>query len=161
VIVVSNSSPIMNLAAVEQLNLLEQLYGKVLIPEAVLQELSTAASKQPGATAIQTLSWIETRSVANRSLVNMLLLELDMGETEAIALAIEVNADLLLIDERRGRKVASRLGLKFIGLLGMLVEAKHKGFIVMVKPILDDIIAKAGFWVDSQLYARVLQESGE
>jgi uncharacterized protein len=66
----------------------------------------------------------------------------------------------LLIDERRGRKVASRLGLKFIGLLGMLVEAKRKGFIV-VKPILDDMIAKAGFWVDSQLYARVLQEAGE
>lgn len=65
----------MNLAAIEQLNLLEQLYGKLLIPEAVLQELSTVGSKQLGVTAIQTLSWIETRSVANRSLVNMLLLE--------------------------------------------------------------------------------------
>lgn len=74
-IVVSNISPIMNPAAIEQLNLLEQLYGKVLIPEAVLQELSTVGSKQLGLTAIQTLSWIETRSVANRSLVNMLLLE--------------------------------------------------------------------------------------
>lgn len=160
-IVVSNSSPIMNLAAVGQLNLLERLYEKVLIPEAVSQELSAIGSEQPEVAASQTLSWIETRAVADRSLVDLLLLELDAGEAEAIALAMEIKADLLLLDERLGRKAASRLGLRSIGLLGVLIEAKRKGFIVAVKPLLDNMIAKAGFWVGPQLYARVIREAEE
>jgi predicted nucleic acid-binding protein len=97
----------------------------------------------------------------NRVLVTALQAELDEGEAEAIALAIQLKAHLLLLDERRGRAVASRLGLRFIGLLGVLVEAKQKGYISRVKPLLDHLIAKAGFWVSHQLYARVLREVGE
>lgn len=117
-IVASNSSPIMNLAVVGHVQLLERLYSKVYIPEAVWHELSTMITGQPWAAVLPTLAWLETRSVSHRSLVDALLLELDEGEAEAICLAMELNADLLLIDERRGRTVASRLGLKFIGLLG-------------------------------------------
>jgi len=157
VIVVSNTSPIMNLATVGQLNLLNWIYGKIIIPESVLHELSIIDLEQP----IQSLSWIEKQSVIDKSLIDALSLDLDLGEAEAIALAREMEADLLLIDERRGRKVASRLGLKFIGLLGVLLEAKHKGFVMRVKPILDELIAKAGFWVSGQLYNRVLYEIGE
>lgn len=160
-IVVSNTSPIMNLAVVEHLSLLEQLYSRIFIPEAVSEELSAIGLEQLGAKAIQSHSWIETRSVSNRSLVDSLLLELDAGEAETIVLAMEMKADLLLLDERRGRKAASRLGLRFIGLLGVLVDAKHKGLIVEVKPVLNDMIAKAGFWVDNHLYTRVLREVGE
>lgn len=156
-IVVSNTSPIMNLATVGQLNLLNWIYGKIIIPESVLHELSIIDLEQP----IQSLSWIEKQSVIDKSLIDALSLDLDLGEAEAIALAREMEADLLLIDERRGRKVASRLGLKFIGLLGVLLEAKHKGFVMRVKPILDELIAKAGFWVSGQLYNRVLYEIGE
>ncbi len=160
-IVVSNTSPIMNLAVAGHLNLLEQLYDRIFIPEAVLQELSTIRSEQLGVLTIQVPSWIEKRSVVNRSLVNALLLELGIGEAETIVLALEMKADLMLLDERRGRQVASRLGPRFIGLLGVLLEAKREGLITAVKPVLDDVIVKAGFWISNHLYTRALQEVGE
>lgn len=160
-IVVSNTSPIMNLAIIGQLNLLNRLYGKVFIPEAVLHELSIVDSEESGFMKIQSHLWIEKRFITNPSLVDALLFDLDVGEAEAIVLAKEVKADLLLIDEHRGRKIASRLGLKVIGLLGVLVEVKHRGFVNRVKHILDELIEKAGFWISSQLYKRVLYETGE
>ena len=160
-IVVSNTSPIINLAAVGQLDLLRQLYGKVIIPQAVYHEITVIGAGQPGAMEVQTLEWIETKQVTNRALVMVLQTELDEGEAEAIALAIELRAGLLLLDERRGRAVASRLGIRFVGLLGVLIEAKQKGYHPAVKPVLDDLVTKAGFWVSQQLYARVLQAAGE
>ena len=160
-IVVSNTSPITNLAAVGQLDLLRQLYERVIIPQAVYDELTVSGGSQPGATEVRTLKWIETKQVTNRALVAALQMELDDGEAEAIALAKELAADLLLLDERRGRAVTTRLDLRFVGLLGVLIEAKHKGCISAVKPALDDLVAKAGFWVSQQLYARVLQAAGE
>lgn len=160
-IVVSNASPIMNLAVVGQRKLLEDLYGPIFVPDAVFQELTAIGSARGDSTIPEALSRITTRSVTNRSLVDSLLLELDRGEAEAIVLAVEMRADLLLLDERRGRRVAARMGLKHVGLAGVLVEAKRKGFLPAVKPVLDDLIAKAGFWVANRLYARVLQEVGE
>jgi predicted nucleic acid-binding protein len=116
--------------------------------------------------AVASRSWLNMGSEhgANRYVgtsVTVLQMELDVGEAEAIALAKELAADLLLMDGRRGRDIAARLGLRVIGLLGVLIEAKHRGMIPAVKPILDDLKAKAGFWVSQQLYARVLQAAGE
>lgn len=160
-IVVSNTSPLVNLATVGQLDLLRQLYGRIIIPQAVYHEIVVVGAGQPGAVEIKTFDWIETQQATDRILVTSLELELDIGEAEAIALATALKADLLLLDERKGRLVASRLGLKFIGLLGILIEAKHKGLIVEVKPIMDDLITKAGFWISQQLYQHVLQVVGE
>lgn len=101
-IVVSNTSAIMNLAIVKQINLLEKLYKKIFIPEAVSQEIIFMGLDVSRV-------WIEKRVVANRSLIDVLLLELDIGEAEAIALAIEMKGELLLLDERFARKIASRL----------------------------------------------------
>ncbi len=160
-IVVSNTSPIVNLTAVGQLDLLQQIYEKVLIPQAVCREITVVGDRGPAVTEVHTPEWIESKQVTDRALVTALQTEIDEGEAEAIALAIEMGAALLLLDERRGRIVASHLGLRFIGLLGVLIEAKHKGYIPAAKPILDDLVVKAGFWMSQQLYARVLQTAGE
>ena len=156
-ILVSDTSPINNLAAINQLHLLHQLYGTVLIPEAVYRELTDPNFPVAGATEVQTFDWIQTRTVNDRTLVEALSNELDMGEAEAIALAVEIQADQVLIDEHRGRLVANRLKLRCVGILGILVEAKSQGLIGGVKPLLDALVNEAGFWVAEPLYERVLQ----
>jgi len=157
VIIVSDTSPINNLAAINQLYLLHQLYGTVLIPEAVYRELTDPHFPVAGTTEVQTLDWIQTRVVSDRTLVEALSNELDCGEAEAIALAVEVQAGQVLIDERRGRLVANRLNLRYTGILGILVEAKSQGLIAEVKPLLDELVNEAGFWVAEPLYNSVLR----
>lgn len=159
-IVVSNTSPIINLATIRKLDLLRQLYGQVAIPLAVYNEVIGGA-EQLGDSRVAMLDWLETRQATNEAVVAALKLELHEGEAEAIALAIELKADLLLMDERKGRGIASRLGLKPVGLLGVLVEAKYRGLVVSVRPIMDDLIEKAGFWISQPLYKRVLQAVNE
>ena len=160
-IVVSNTSPIINLAAIGRLDILRQLYGSIVIPESVYHEIAVTGSGEAGSWEVQALGWIETKKATNRLHAAALQIELDKGEAESIALALELRADLILLDERRGRTVTSRLGLKSVGILGCLIEAKRKGLISSIKPILEDLIAKAGFWVTENLYNRVLQTAGE
>ena len=102
-IVVSNTSPIINLAAIGQLDLLRHLYGTIIIPQAVYHEIAVRGAGQPGASEIQTSPWFERQHVRDTILVKRLEQHLDTGEAEAIALSIEMRANLLLIDERRGR----------------------------------------------------------
>jgi predicted nucleic acid-binding protein len=161
VIVVSNTSPIINLAAIDRLDLLRQLYGGILIPQSVRNEIVRSGTSESGASEVETFDWIETRNVANQTAVSALRLELDAGEAETIILGIELKADLVLLDERKARMAASRLNLKFVGLLGILVEAKHKGIVDEVKPVMDNLMTKAGFWIAPELYKRVLQTVGE
>ena len=158
-IVVSDTSPITNLAAIGHLDLLRQIYGQIIIPDAVFQELTSAGGQHPGA-VIQQLHWVETRAVSNSLLVTALGVELDEGEAEAIALAQELSADVLLIDEHLGRAAATRLGVRIIGLLGVLIEAKHRGLIQEIKAPVDALM-KLGFRVKQDLYQRVLQAAGE
>ena len=163
-IVVSNTSPILNLSIVKQWDILEQLYQKVLIPDSVSQELWECEHRNSAKGKLLPIlvsEWIERQVVINQYLVNQLKLELDAGEAEAIALALEKKSDILLIDERRGRKVASRFGLNYIGTLGILIEAKHKGLITAIKPIVDNLIIEAGFWIKNDLYDKFLQVAGE
>lgn len=160
-IIVSDSSPIINLAAIGHLDLLHQLYNQILIPQAIYNEIVLNGAGLPGAHEVQTSSWIITQTVPDPILVKVLEAELDTGEAEALALAVTLKADLLLIDERLGRNVAKRLGLKFIGLLGILILAKHQKLIALLKPLLEELITKAGFWVSPQLYATVLEAAGE
>jgi len=161
VIVISNTSPITSLAAINQLHLLQQLYGSIIIPEAVYRELTDIDSPVPGTSEVQTYDWIEMRQVENKSLVIPLIPGVDEGEAEAIALAIELHAELLLIDDLDARIQATRLGLDFTGLLGVLIEAKNQGLIPAVKPVLNELIAIASFRVGQALYHRVLQIVGE
>ncbi len=159
--VVSDASPLINLARIDKLDLLPRLYGELHLPEAVWQEVVIQGAGQPGAQEIQEACWIKRHAVANRPLVQALEQELDAGEAEAIALALELQAELLLMDERLGREVARHLGLRYIGLIGVLLEAKRKGLISALKPHLDTLRDTAGFRVSEALYKRVLQDEGE
>jgi uncharacterized protein len=161
VIVVSDTSPINNLAAINQLHLLQQIYGTVIIPEAVYRELTDPGFPVAGATEVQTLDWIQTRQISDLTMLELLRMELDPGEAEAVVLALEIGADQVLIDEHRGRVIAARLKLNYTGILGILLEAKRRGLIVAVKPLLDALIHQAGFWVADALYNRVIELAGE
>ena len=158
-IVVSDTSAITNLAAIQSLQLLPQLYNSVTIPAAVYRELVEIDPPVPGTLEVMADPWLVVRQVENQSMVDRLHEEvrLDPGESEAIALVLELKADLLLIDERRGRAEADRLGIKITGLLGILVEAKQKRLITAVKPFMDALISTSHFRVSSRLYAQILQ----
>lgn len=153
-IVISDTSVITNLIQLEQLNLLGQLFDQVIIPRKVHEELG----KRPEQTElISQHDWIEVREISNNDLYNKLLDILDAGESESIALALELNADLLIIDEKRGRKIAKDYGIAITGLLGIIVEAKEVGYINFVKPLLDQLIYDIGFRVSPKLYQKVLE----
>lgn len=152
-IVVSDTSPITSLGQIGRLDLLRALFDSVVIPTAVERELRRGAILVP--------DWIQVRSPGNRELIARLESELDPGEAEALALALELGADLTLIDERRGRLVAQRLGLRFIGLLGVVLDAKRRGYLLAVRPILDELTATAGFWIHDDLRREVLLAAGE
>jgi predicted nucleic acid-binding protein len=160
-IVVSDTSPIISLAAIERLDILERMYDSILIPPSVYREIAVVGAGQPGSIEVQTFPWIETGPLSQPALVARLRLELDQGEAEAIALAVQEGADLLLLDERRGRGAAFRLGLRVLGTLGVLIDAKRRGYVNEVRPILDGLMAEAGFWVSPQLYARVMDIASE
>jgi hypothetical protein len=162
VIVVSDTSPLCNLAIANHLWILPAIYGTVIIPQVVADELANA-STIPTIQAILTLDWIQIRPLTNIALAESLQRDrgLDPGEAYAIALAIQVQADDLLIDERLGRQEAASLGLSIIGILGILRVAKHRHLITAVKPVLDSMIDQAGFRISKPLYDRILQDEAE
>lgn len=160
-IVVSNTSPIINLAAVGRLELLHDLYGRIAIPQAVYHEIAVRGSGQPGAIEIQTFAWFERYQVRDVALVQRLKQHLDAGESEAIALAIEMQADQLLLDERRGRMIAKQQGVSVMGLLGVLLVAKRQGLLETIRPVLYELRTVAGFWIDPELFTQVLESAGE
>jgi predicted nucleic acid-binding protein len=154
VIVVSDTSPILNLATIGRLNILRSLYGQIVLPLAVANELTRHGIQiEPG--------WMSIVAAHNRAGVAQLRLWLDPGEAEAIIVALELQASLILIDEQRGRRIAADQGLEYMGLLGILSEAKQRGLIPECKPILDGMIQHAGFWIGNDLRYRFLVGVGE
>lgn len=163
-IIVSDTSPITNLAAIGQLDLLHQLYSRVIIPQAVFNEMVGIDKVVPGAVEVQQLSWIQTQTIVNSQQVTEIQENqnnIDLGEAEAIILSLELKADLLLMDERRGRTVATSYRLNVTGLLGVLLQAKKQGLIPAIKPLIDRLIATADFRVSQELYTIVLQSANE
>lgn len=160
-IVVSNTSPLITLARAGRLDLLHAVHGEIIIPDAVFNEITVAGASEPGAHEVATGAWIKRRPALNAPLVNALGLELDAGESEAIALAIEYRADLILLDERMGRQAAKRMGLTVTGTLGVLIAAKDRGLLDSVRPLLDALRVNAGFWIGDDLYNAVLAAVNE
>ncbi|MBI3242169.1 MAG: DUF3368 domain-containing protein [Chloroflexi bacterium] len=162
-LVVSDTSPILNLAIIGQLDLLRTQFSEVLIPPAVLAELKPE-TESPGADVIRRAlqaQWIRTTSVRDDRLIQALRLELDEGEAEAIALALELKADYVLIDEHEGREIAKAMLLTPIGILGVLLRAKRDGALDAVEPVLRALRQEAGFYIAEDLFTVVLAEAGE
>jgi len=157
VIVVSNTSPIINLACVGRLDLLKRLYGQVHIPEAVYQEVVVTGAGKPGAREVETDPCFVRCALDDQILAVALQLELDAGEASAIALAVERDVDLILLDERRARAVAKRYSLPVMGLLGVLVQAKQRGLLDEVSSVIEALKQRAAFRISANLERRVLQ----
>jgi predicted nucleic acid-binding protein len=160
-IVVSDTSPVLNLARIGRLDLLRLLYRRVLIPSAVYRELTNSKSDLPPAIDFASMPWLIVAAAADQNRVQEHRERLDPGEAEAIVLAIERRADLLLVDERRGRRIATAAGLTVTGLLGVVARAKRAGLIDLGKPVLDELIQVGHFWIGPDLYSEVLTELGE
>jgi predicted nucleic acid-binding protein len=160
-IVVSDTSPILNLARINRLQLLASLYQQVLIPSAVYDALVISRRDLPPAIDLAALPWLTVAAAVDQNRVRKLREDLDPGEAEAIVLAIERQADLLLVDERRARRTATAAGLTVSGLLGVVAKAKQAGLIDLARPVLDELIQTARFWIGPDLYKEVLVELGE
>jgi uncharacterized protein len=158
-IVVSDTSPILSLALIGRLELLRELYGTITISEAVRSEI--ISTDQGGAREVAQADWIITRPIDPDVVLKLLLREVDQGEAEAIGLALQLKADVLLIDERKARHLAAYLELGVVGLLDVLQEAKQRHFITSIKPVLDDLITRARFRLSHKLYQRTLFTAGE
>ena len=153
-IVVSDTGPVTNLLQIERLNLLKELFLKIVIPTGVFAELSHIPEQR---LALEELDWVEVKEAPQSELFNKLLGSLDRGEAEAIALAVDSKAELLLIDERKGRDVAADLGVRKTGTLGILIRAKEKGLLSSVKPEMDKLIKESHFRIHSELYQGILK----
>jgi predicted nucleic acid-binding protein len=158
-IVVSNTTPLIALAWLERLDLLPALFGEIRIPNAVHDELHSNPEKI-GSVELATVSWLRATAVESALAVQMLANELDAGESEAIVLAHEMRAGLLLMDERRGRRRAAEGGLAVIGTLGILIEARKRGLIGPLQPLLDHLRGLP-FRMTQALYVDTLRQVGE
>jgi predicted nucleic acid-binding protein len=154
--VVSNSSPLTALAAIHRFDILKQLFVSVLIPEAVHDEVfnsSKASDFLPG--------YIEVIPLTSATSAQFLNMNLHIGESEAIALALERRADLIILDDKLARETADRLGLKVIGTLGLLLLAKKKGLLTELRPLIQQLSDQINFRISLAVANRVLSESGE
>lgn len=158
--VVSNTSPLTHLAAIGQFGLLGQIYGQLSIAEGVWDELNAFEHAWSGRAETASASWLGRFEVRNTPLVETLRRDLDRGEAETIALALEVQVDLVLMDEREGRHAAQRLGLGTVGVVGVLLDAKQQGLLTAVRPAFDALRA-ARFYLGGPVYRKGLELAGE
>jgi predicted nucleic acid-binding protein len=158
-IVISNATPLIGLALIEHLHLLQSLYVEVLVPPAVYAEVLAGGPGRPGSAELQHATWIRRTPLQDPRRAD-LLSDLDRGEAEVLALAQELHADLVIVDERLGRRHAKRLGLTLTGTLGVLLRAKAQGHIAEIKPWIDQL-QQGGIHLNDFLVEEALQLAEE
>ncbi len=159
-VVVSDTSPIRALAHLDLLPVLDALFGKVLIPPVVVRELFNPPDRFVSL-VVADFPFLEVCSPADKGLVDRLGQTLDLGEAEAIALACEVQAEALLIDEDAGRGVARRMGLLPLGTVGLLLRAKERGLCGDIGPLLDRLRSELRFFISESLFSKAIRLAGE
>lgn len=152
-IVVSDTSPLTALLTVGEVNILQKLFHEVVIPEAVQRELKRGHQQLP--------HWIRVQSVSDHAKVIRFAQSVDLGEAEAITLATELHADHLLIDERKGRRLALQERLPIVGLLGVVLMAKNCSLIVSARQLLDRLDNEAGIYLSNEIREKALKTVGE
>lgn len=157
-VVISDTSAITNLWQIGQIEILQLLYTEIVIPTAVQNELFEIETQKK---FLETCNWIKVQPATNKVLIELLEEELDQGEAQAIVLSVELQPVFLIIDELKGREKARAFGIKIIGLLGVLVEAKKAGIISQINPILIDLTEKVNFFISPPLRAEILAIVGE
>jgi predicted nucleic acid-binding protein len=158
--VVVNSGPLIALSGVGHLDLLRQLHGSILVPRAVFREVSVLGEGRPGAVELVSAPWIQSVDVEPPP-EGLLAEELGEGEAEVITLGVRVHADLILIDDRKARRIAEiAYGLRVRGTAGTLVVARRRGLLPAVRPVLEAMRTR-GYYLSSRLLERACREVGE
>jgi predicted nucleic acid-binding protein len=158
--VIVDATPLIYLAAIGRFELLETLYRRIIIPTAVHDEVVVQGGGRWGATEAAAANWIDCRAVSDPAMMAAVLADLDPGEREVIALAEELCADIVIMDESSGRHELKRRGFTFIGTVGVLMLAKDRGLITTLKPELDRLRA-CGFHLSDHVYQSCLASVGE
>ena len=154
--IVSNASPLIVLLKINKLSILKKLFEKIVIPDTVYKEIT---AKEHDKLVFDKLKWIETRSVRKTEMINLLEKLINKGEAEAIILAKELNATLL-IDDAKARKYAKLLNIEVIGTLGLLKMAKKRGLVQSVRKVIDNMLTE-GYYIEDRLVRKILKDVGE
>lgn len=152
--VISNSTPLIILSKIGELEILKNLYGEIIIPQAVFEEITIKSD------TIKNLSWIKILEVQDKSDRKIYQTKLHDGEVEVMMLAKEISADLLIIDDNAAKKFAKFLGFKVTWTLGILLKAKSEKIISEVRPILEKMLAEK-FYISEKIINLVLKTAGE
>jgi hypothetical protein len=155
--IICSTTPILSLIKINKLDLLQQLYGQIIIPNAVYKEVEEGKFSNHYQD-LKTINWIKIETLnKNLQLPNF---GLDAGEEEVIQLALQINADFVIIDETLGRKIALQNNIRLTGTIGLLLKAKEKNLISSVRTELDLLLSE-GIWISKKLYQRTLEISNE
>ena len=158
--VVSNTTPLLGLSFIGRIDLLQRLFGEIIIPAAVYDEIVVQGANRIGSDEVTKgigSGWIHVENVAPSAMLSMLKVDLDKGEAEAMELAIARQADLLLIDERRARAKAQILKLNVTGTIGVLLLAREKDLEIDL-PLMLEKLKVQGFRIGDSLIKRILAE---
>ena len=158
--VIVNSTPLIALCHVNQLNILKELYGEVIIPRAVYDEISVKKDSVCKKIVDESLEWIHIQKIQNVMAKAMFKSQLHDGEVEVMILAKEQNADVVIIDDQNAKKYAKYLELPVTGTLGILIKAKQVGYIPELKPLLD-VMVQNGIYIKNSLIEHCLELVGE
>jgi len=160
VIVVCDSTILIGLAEIGRLDLLRKVFSRISIPEEVFHEVVKKGADKPGAQDIKNADWIEIIPVKDRTLVDLMMISLDKGEAEVLALTKELLADLIMIDEEKARKSAVIAGYNVMGLLGLFILAKNLGLVPRIRPLIEELRRKR-FRISDRLVSEALKKAAE
>ena len=158
--VVSNSSPLIHLAKIGLLDLLAEEFGEILVPRAVWHETVEEGGGLPDSEVIAHASWIRILEAPPSPLLTSLLTSLDQGEAEAIALALDTEADMVLLDETEARQVTDSHGIRKTGVVGVLIRARRQGRIDSLSDVVGQL-STTGFHLTRQICQKALEAVGE